>query len=81
VLPARSVTTFSSDLSNLGAPTPGDDEERPDYVPPRSSETGCACRVTPKREPGGAGLLALLVLSAAPGLCRRARTTRSRSDV
>jgi glucuronoarabinoxylan endo-1,4-beta-xylanase len=76
VLPPSSVTTFSSDLSDLGAPTPGDDEERPDYVPPRSTETGCACRVPSGDKGTGAGWLALIALWV--GSRARSRGSRNR---
>jgi glucuronoarabinoxylan endo-1,4-beta-xylanase len=79
VRPARSVTTFSSELENLGEPPPGEGEERPDYVEPRSTETGCSCRIGAGDERAGAGWLAVLALSAARRLRGRARTTLART--
>jgi len=72
VLPARSVTTFASGLSDVHAAGPGSDASSSLEKAPRSTDTGFSCSVGAKPS-GGAGFASALALLGLGGATRRRR--------
>jgi len=75
VLPARSVTSFVSGLSDVQAPSEPEPEPIDDVHPPEpvSTDTGLSCRIGADRRRSGAPVFTLAALLAGWGLRRRRR--------